>query len=583
VETTIQEETGDIGFFELNGGTTSNNDIIFRYYDQDDCPKIGFWDYSASAPVLDIGADACSGSYALGVIRPANTRVYYHKYDPYTGANQVWYFDTENPTAGPVLAIDGGPDVGIYATTYSDTNEKVPFRDYSTNTLSYFDYVAGITPVDTSGYDDFEFSPESGFERAYQGSIIPLKVILSGDPYRTLAYIDESGSVVETTIQEETEVFGISMGWFEIHGTTTNNEIVFRYWSHTDGCARVGLWDTTESDFVETPISDCDGNGLGFTSPVNTRVYYHKYDPYTGTGGIWVYDTDTQAPPAMVVNMVGGIELKGFSLTSAGGQEDEIDGDGVGDACDCNDGVCYGTEAPFCQDPTCGPVIAGNWTGIGGPEGVYEPPTVQSGTHLNAFTIKFAGLNAKANDTINCDVLMSDGSVRLVSGVLTRDYNNEEYDLSYSVQAGDVIDAIQPVRLWWTDTCRLEGQYTEQTSMPIYAHLNTWTSYYSAGDDAYEALKCWAPFANHYFENTVKCDFDGDVAFALTMSKGFELEGICDDTCIYGNDPTIPDCPAGPPCCTSNNEVDNDGDGVANCDDPECWGISYDCVTHEVI
>jgi hypothetical protein len=209
---------------------------------------------------------------------------------------------------------------------YSEGNERLPFRDpYG---LYYYDYSDGYyTQVDWSIYDTYELI-ERNLDFAYQGTIIPLKAYPPGQD-AILAYIDESGSVVETLIQQEAQIFGMHMGWFEIQGTTTNNDIVFRYWSHTDGCAKLGFWDYSESVPVLDVVSECDVVSINYIRPVNTRIYYLQSGGVQS--GVYYFDTeDLAAGPQFTTNDFNGLP---FALALETEQLNS-DSDTFGDACD---------------------------------------------------------------------------------------------------------------------------------------------------------------------------------------------------------------------------------------------------------
>lgn len=204
------------------------------------------------------------------------------------------------------------------------------------------------------------------------------------------------------------------------------------------------------------------------------------------------------------------------------------------------------------------------------------------GTHMQKFTINFPSMSGALNQLLECEILLPDGSRRVVNKVLTSAVRNgvPATSLSYTLQGADTV---QPNRIWYLDVCRIAGSafgaacatdadcgankicdesagkcrdVIEQSNKrkPIYTHGNAWTGL-DASQDQYLAIKCNAGFPNNYFKNAAQCDFTGDASFSLAMRRGFPVEGDCGDL------------------------IDNDGNGQVDCADRYCKGISYRCQT----
>jgi len=196
------------------------------------------------------------------------------------------------------------------------------------------------------------------------------------------------------------------------------------------------------------------------------------------------------------------------------------------------------------------------------PEGVYEPnATGLPGTHRFAFTIGFNSITAQNGSVIECDILESDGTLLILNKTIISNLTNSIEQLNYTLQPSDSINKTSP---WKINNCTVsyEGNITMQTTNfgvlngSIYVHGNNWTRFSSVDDDAYRAGDCFLGIPKRYFNNSYYCDYAGDVAFAVTMSRGMNLEGECHDS------------------------IDNDGNGNADCADIYCRGITYSCINH---
>ncbi|MFC1705088.1 hypothetical protein ACFLZ6_02040, partial [Nanoarchaeota archaeon] len=56
-----------------------------------------------------------------------------------------------------------------------------------------------------------------------------------------------------------------------------------------------------------------------------------------------------------------------------------------------------------------------HWNDIIPPEGIFDPPSGLSGTHVSTFNINFINLTVAPTDTLRCDIKQSDGSTLIVS------------------------------------------------------------------------------------------------------------------------------------------------------------------------
>jgi hypothetical protein len=196
------------------------------------------------------------------------------------------------------------------------------------------------------------------------------------------------------------------------------------------------------------------------------------------------------------------------------------------------------------------------------PEGIYEPySSGLAGTHRFTFNITFANLTAAAGSMLECNVEMSNKSILILNKTINADISNAEEHLSYTLNQSDSIDKNSP---WKVKNCTLSlggdllfiTSYYGPLNGNIYVHNNNWTRFSSIDNDAYRAADCFLGIPKRYFNNSYYCDYAGDVAFAVTMSRGMNLEGECHDS------------------------IDNDANGLIDCNDIYCAGITYSCINH---
>lgn len=215
------------------------------------------------------------------------------------------------------------------------------------------------------------------------------------------------------------------------------------------------------------------------------------------------------------------------------------------------------------------------------PQGVFEPSNPGLvGTHLTSFNVTFSNFFGGLGQLLECEILLPDGSRRVVNKTLATARRNQTETLAYTLTNSD---SIQTNKIWYLDVCRVasaslgaacvtdsacapSGICDESVSKcrqvatsstnrkPIYTHGNTWTGL-NASQDQYTAVKCNAGFTNSFFKNAAQCDYTGDASFSLAMRRGIPIEGNCGDG------------------------IDNDGNGQIDCSDRYCKGISYLCQT----
>jgi hypothetical protein len=189
------------------------------------------------------------------------------------------------------------------------------------------------------------------------------------------------------------------------------------------------------------------------------------------------------------------------------------------------------------------------WDMIIPPEGIFEPLAgLTSGIHVNNFSIRFVNLTLYANETLNCDVKMSNGSMIALSssGSYVPRLN---FLLNYSITTSNSIvrDADVGYLPWIIKNCSIyptanssDIVYSENHTARIYTH----SPVYWSDDEITRAVACEGS-PGVFFNNTAKCKFLGDTLFSLQMRNGNDVNATC-----------------------FNNP------GLA-CDDPYCIGISF--------
>jgi|GEM_PF-7133161 len=203
------------------------------------------------------------------------------------------------------------------------------------------------------------------------------------------------------------------------------------------------------------------------------------------------------------------------------------------------------------------------------PEGIYYKQPVSPpgyGIFPYHFNITFVDLSASAGTIVGCyinesncyDPGLSGCTQIFVSKNITSQVFFTNTTIGYNLKSSDSINTTLGGTTdnwipWRIDRC---GIYTgalvpiigNTTKWRIHVHPISWTT----GDIANAVNSKSA--ANMYFQNTIKGDNRGDITFAVSMKVGATVETYCHDN------------------------IDNDGDGLKDCADPDCFGITYGCL-----
>ena len=171
---------------------------------------------------------------------------------------------------------------------------------------------------------------------------------------------------------------------------------------------------------------------------------------------------------------------------------------------------------------------ARKWINITPPEGIFEPSSALSGTHVNLFSIRFINATIIESDTLSCKIKQADSSTLTVSATNLL-LDQQDYSLNYTVTNSDSIinDPAVGYMPWILKNCTLRGSsgnlvYNRTIISRIYVHDAT----YWEDNEITRAVSCiTAPEV--YFNNTAHCEFLEDALFALQMRNGNPVNESC--------------------------------------------------------
>ncbi len=249
------------------------------------------------------------------------------------------------------------------------------------------------------------------------------------------------------------------------------------------------------------------------------------------------------------------------------------------------DVVCNNIKDDFCPDPKCigiDPDCNEEYFESAWPICVFEPLCCEGGKtgedcdpskhincetnvplpdpHLHRFKIKFEDIIINSGK-ISCIIDTKDGNQKTVSTEFSSTDKGNVY-LYYTLTKNDPIDRTQP---WEIKNCFIETSDSgfkanfdnkfSSVNKLIYVHKNTWTGFEKEADgsdpDAQRAFDCYFSTPGAYFDNKVKCDWEGDLNFAVARYlKDSSIELVCDDS----------------------KDDEGIGDGI-DCGDDDCTGV----------
>jgi len=421
---------------------------------------------------------------------------------------------------------------------YLDTSENITVynntADY--NYIGIYDYNSIFNSIRLNTVRD---SSQSGIYLDSAENITVSGNALERNPVGILLDSADNNSVCLNTVRDSSQI-GIHLDSAENNTISNNTFLENQIGANlTDNSVGNVLYSNNFTGSIGYHAGSVSGNMFYRTNTSKPQGYQHEGNTWDDLSTLQIFDTD---------------------------------GDGFGD---------YGSQYPY--NATNGANVTGfvndlgpypanlttvvAWLNISFPEGVYEPYNATiPGTHKFDFNITFQNFSASSGSILECEIEMSNGSMLYLNKTLGSSVSNGQEYLNHNMSFSDSYNKTSP---WWVHNCSLYNSgrgllYTNATDYgrepwlgkKIFVHGNTWSRFDDIGDDAYRALDCFLQFDKVFFNNTYRCDYSGDVAFAVAMSRGVNIEGWCHDG------------------------QDNDGNVLSDCGDQYCGGITYSCANH---
>ncbi len=172
------------------------------------------------------------------------------------------------------------------------------------------------------------------------------------------------------------------------------------------------------------------------------------------------------------------------------------------------------------------------------------------GTHMHQLNITLANITASAG-TASCNITLSNNSILTIS-TTHGELNGENISLNYTI--GNLTNgAINRSVPWILTSCEVNNgvdYYNDSLNNLIFVHENDWSGLIESGDMD-RALGAYLSQLGKYFNNSVKGHWGGDLVFSSKKSDYNTIEMQCHDG------------------------IDNEGDGLIDCNDSDCLGIPY--------
>ncbi len=229
------------------------------------------------------------------------------------------------------------------------------------------------------------------------------------------------------------------------------------------------------------------------------------------------------------------------------------------------------------------------WLGMNQPEGVYtNAPAPSTGTHLTQIPLVFTDFSAPAGETLRCFFRTSNGATVIHDTPIATKQARVTFTANpYTIAGGDASsDASGNPVLWSFGTpagyagtppaygCEITGTSGQKkiVGATVAVHPPGWTFTGPGGatsTDSNRAKFCLdgsfsADPSRTYFQNTVQCDTEGDLAYTLLKARGVDVELRCNDN--LDDDANFQkDCAGGIPVSDP---------------DRNCRGITYLCIAH---
>ncbi len=206
-------------------------------------------------------------------------------------------------------------------------------------------------------------------------------------------------------------------------------------------------------------------------------------------------------------------------------------------------------------------IVPQPWLNIIYPAGLYELAGIYpKPVTLDNITITFENLTANTTDVLKCFVGQSDGGWLVLQKPMLSNVINITENLTYTLASGDPSGAYETS--WWVNNCSLEKSsatyYVNNTTAPVYVKTDLWYFIVSGlfkSNDAANAYISWKTATRAFFGHNDATE--KDILFAVYKYSGVhKFEGLC------------------------NNSVDDDGDGLTDCSDPDCQTVFFQSCGH---
>jgi len=206
-------------------------------------------------------------------------------------------------------------------------------------------------------------------------------------------------------------------------------------------------------------------------------------------------------------------------------------------------------------------IVPQPWGNITYPEGLFELSGIYpKPIMLNNFTVVFENFSANATDVLKCYIRKSDGDFLVLQKPMLSDVSDITENLSYTLSSGDPSGAYETS--WRVENCSLEKSglpyYTNNTTRAIHVKTDLWYFIVSGilkSNDAANAYISWKTGIRSFFGHNDATE--RDVLFSIYKYSGVHnFEGIC------------------------NDGIDNDGDGLTDCADPDCLTVFFTSCGH---
>lgn len=191
--------------------------------------------------------------------------------------------------------------------------------------------------------------------------------------------------------------------------------------------------------------------------------------------------------------------------------------------------------------------------------GIYPMPVT-----FDAFNVTVTNITGSAGDILRCAIRQSATSWVTLSDTLASDMTGGDVTFNYTIQSGDPSGAYD--FSWFVDNCSLtnssgELKWVNESDYPVYVKTDAWYFIVNGifkSNDAANAYISWKTATRAFFSHGDATE--RDVLFAVNKYSGVHVfEGNCSDG------------------------IDNDGDSLVDCDDPDCQTVFFTVCGHPIV